>query len=212
MERGPFFTLKDYGRSSVEVKQSEFIGQAKRIRTPEEAEEFISGVRREYPDARHSCYAWILEEGIKMQKYSDDGEPSGTAGMPILSVLTKNNITDAVIVVTRYFGGILLGKGGLVRAYTDAAVQAVKAAGTVKSEQGTVFSLSMNYDISEKMIFAIRSKEWHIDDIRYSDKVEVDVTVRKDEEDAFTDLITDRSSGTVTAQKKGERELLTDIA
>ena len=147
-----------------------------------------------------------------MQKYSDDGEPSGTAGMPILSVLTKNNITDAVIVVTRYFGGILLGKGGLVRAYTDAAVQAVKAAGTVKSEQGTVFSLSMNYDISEKMIFAVRSKEWHIDDIRYSDKVEVDVTVRKDEEEAFTDLITDRSSGTVTAQKKGERELLTDIA
>ena len=212
MERGSFITLKGYGRSSVEVKQSEFIGQAKRIRSPQEAEDFINDIRKEYPDARHSCYAWILEEGIKMQKYSDDGEPSGTAGMPILSVLTKNGITDAVIVVTRYFGGILLGKGGLVRAYTDAAVQAVNAAGTVKSEQGTVFSLCMSYDISEKMLFAIRSKEWNIDDIRYSDKVEVDVTVRKDEEEAFIDLITDRSSGTITPQKNGERELLTDIA
>lgn len=207
-----FVTLKGYGRYEIEIKQSRFIGQAIRIGSQKEAEDFVDSVRREYPDARHSCYAWILDGEVHMQKYSDDGEPSGTAGMPILSILTKGGITNAAIVVTRYFGGILLGKGGLVRAYTDAAAGAVEKASVVRSDKGIVFGIDMSYEMSEKILYAVRTNNWEIENIDYSDKVTADILIREEEESAFGDLMTDRSSGKIVPYKKGTREILTPLA
>ena len=123
-------TVNGYGRAQFEEKRSVFIGSADFVTTEEEAVAFISRIREEFPDARHNVYAYLLREGAKT-RYSDDKEPQGTAGMPVLEVLRKNECLDTVVVVTRYFGGILLGAGGLARAYTEAANVALEAAGRV---------------------------------------------------------------------------------
>ena len=116
-----FITFAQEGESRIEISKSIFIGNSREVNSAKEAEDFVAKIRATYPDARHVCYAWKVSGETFMQKYSDDGEPSGTGGMPILNVLDKKEITNAVITVTRYFGGILLGKGGLVRAYSEAA-------------------------------------------------------------------------------------------
>ena len=118
MEKDYFVPFADYGEDKFEEKRSKFTGRLWHVETAEEAVAKIKEMRETYWDATHNCYAYILREGNVM-RYSDDGEPQGTAGMPILEVLRHENLTDCVCVVTRYFGGILLGTGGLVRAYTQ---------------------------------------------------------------------------------------------
>ena len=117
------FKLLEGGTSEVVIKKSRFLGITYPIETPEEAAEYITGIRKKYYDARHNCYAWRL---VGAEKFSDDGEPSQTAGKPMMDVLTGAGLVGALVVVTRYFGGTLLGTGGLVRAYTEAAQEAVK--------------------------------------------------------------------------------------
>lgn len=206
-----FVTLEGYGKSEIEIKNSVFIGQSKRIYSPEEAEAFVAEVRGTYPDARHSCYAWILDNNMHMQKYSDDGEPSGTAGLPILSVLEKGGITNSVIVVTRYFGGVLLGKGGLVRAYTDAAIEAVKNSGVINVSKGIAFEVQLKYDMSDKMLFAIKNQGWNVEDIAYTENVTLTCVCDHKDEEAFKAFIIDKSQGRAMAVKCGERELKTKI-
>ena len=137
-------TLLGEGRAEIEEKRSVFIGSAAFVTTEEEAVAFINRIRAEFPDARHNVYAYLLREGAKT-RYSDDKEPQGTAGIPVLEVLRKNECLDAVIVVTRYFGGILLGAGGLARAYTEAAAAAVRAAGPVLRRPAVEYTLSCSY-------------------------------------------------------------------
>lgn len=211
MSLDSFTTLEGYGKSEIEIKNSVFIGQSKRIYSPEEAEEFVSSVRSTYPDARHSCYAWILDNNMHMQKYSDDGEPSGTAGLPILSVLEKGGITNAVVVVTRYFGGVLLGKGGLVRAYTDAAIEAVNNSGIVAVSKGLAFEVKVKYDMADKMLFAIKNQGWSVEDIAYAENVTITSVCDYKDEEAFKAFIIDKSSGRAMAVKCGERELKTKV-
>lgn len=200
-------TLSGYGESRIEVKQSVFIGQAMPVRTAEEAEAFISSVRKKYPDARHTCYAWKIDTLTHMQKISDDGEPSGTAGLPILNVIERSELTDIAVAVTRYFGGILLGKGGLVRAYTDAAVSAVDSSGKVEVRAGKAFAVRLGYDLSDKVMREIGMRGWTVEDTEYGADVKFTVVCTKADQDLMADTLTDITSGRAQIEKIGEREI-----
>lgn len=207
MSRKVFFTLSDKGESKIEIKQSVFIGQAVRISSPEEADAFVKGVKAQYPDARHNCYAWILSNGVNMQKYSDDGEPSGTAGMPLLSVLEKNGLTDCAVAVTRYFGGILLGKGGLVRAYTEAASSAVTDAGVVKIIEGTEYKMTFGYDAFDKMSRHVTNNGWEIIGTEYAENIQMTILCPTNEAEEMIASIVDVSAGQIMPEKIGTREM-----
>ncbi|MDZ5010506.1 YigZ family protein, partial [Clostridium perfringens] len=116
-----YITIRDFGEDEFIEKKSEFIGYAKRCESEEEAKAFIAEIKNKHKQATHNCWAYVIGENMVVQRYSDDGEPQGTAGIPILEVMKKSNVTDCAIVVTRYYGGILLGAGGLTRTYTKGA-------------------------------------------------------------------------------------------
>lgn len=207
MSRGDFLTLSNTGLSKIEIKQSVFIGQAVRIYSPEDADAFVRKVKSEYPDARHNCYAWLLSGDVKMQKYSDDGEPSGTAGLPLLSVLEKSGLTDCAVAVTRYFGGILLGKGGLVRAYTEAASEAVQNAGVVKVIEGTKYKMTFGYDAYEKMSRFVTGNGWEITNTEYTDNVEMSFLCPSEAAPKMIEDVTEISAGRITPVKIGVQEM-----
>ena len=204
-------TFDHEGKSRSEESRSVFIGSAACVSSEKEATDFVSSVREKYPDARHVCYAWRVRTDVIMQKYSDDGEPSGTAGMPILNILLRKEIDNAVITVTRYFGGILLGKGGLARAYTEAASEASLDAGLVKIEDGISYSIRTGYDLSEKILYALRQKQWEIHNLSYAEEVSFDAVCPLEREDEFLSFITDQSSGRVTPVRNGKYELRTKL-
>ena len=131
-----FRTIAEKTCAEIEEKRSRFIANLYYIESIEEAENIIKQTKKEYYDARHNCYAYVVKEETIIKRFSDDGEPSGTAGSPILNVLEKNDLCNVLLIVTRYFGGILLGAGGLVRAYTEAATKAVNMANIVNQEEG----------------------------------------------------------------------------
>ena len=200
---GSFITFAQEGESRIEISKSIFIGNSCEVRSAPEAEEFVAKIRAKYPDARHVCYAWRVSGETFMQKYSDDGEPSGTGGMPILNVLDKKEITNAVITVTRYFGGILLGKGGLVRAYTDAAASAVRSSGLVRLTDGEVYSMTAGYDMSEKLIYALTQAGWNVSDPVYKENVEIRVTCPSSKAEELKTFVSDKTFGRVEAVKAG---------
>lgn len=206
-----YITFAREGESRIEISRSEFIGNSREVTSAAEAERFVSKIRQTYPDARHVCYAWRISDGTFMQKYSDDGEPSGTGGMPILNILTKKDISNAVITVTRYFGGILLGKGGLVRAYGEAAGLAAESSGLVRITEGEKYILPMGYDMAEKLIYALKTDGWCVEDPEYGEDVKVTVTCPKDRSDDLISLVEDRSFGRVTAVKAGSALIRTSV-
>lgn len=199
-------TLSNAAEESYEVKKSVFIANAKPVNSAEEAMEFVDEIRRKYPDARHNVYAWVVKGEVMMQKYSDDGEPSGTGGLPVLSVLTKNDITDAAVVVTRYFGGILLGKGGLIRAYTKAAALAVREANPMTLEMCIRFAVEVDYKMSEKLIYDIRTNDYLIENIEYGAGVIAYCLIPSYKGEEFVDFIINRSNGRVEPIKLEEIE------
>ncbi|KEI17233.1 YigZ family protein [Clostridium haemolyticum] len=170
-----YFTIKDESREEFQEKKSVFIGHAKRVHNEEEAREFIDKIKDEFKDARHNVYAYIIGENMGIQRYTDDGEPQGTAGIPVLDVIKKNGITDVVIVVTRYFGGILLGTGGLVRAYSKAAAMAIDKSGIVEKVKGLPLHINLDYDFLGKVQYVCGQNLWHIEDIKYTDKVSISI-------------------------------------
>lgn len=168
-----YFTIKDEVSSQFEEKKSVFIGHVKRVYTEDEAKDFINKTRNSYKEARHNVYAYVIGQNMGIQRYSDDGEPQGTGGIPVLEVIKKNEITDVVIVVTRYFGGILLGKGGLVRAYSKGAAMAVNDGGIVEKVKGVVIEIILDYDMLGKVQYLFEQKLWHIENTDYTDKVKL---------------------------------------
>ena len=196
-----FITLSCEGNSKTEVKQSVFIGKAVSISSPEEANDFVKEQRSLYPDARHTVYAWKLSGDLNMQKYSDDGEPSGTAGMPVLSILEHAGITNAAVAVTRYFGGILLGKGGLVRAYTDCARQAVINAVPVRMTEGVELSVKVPYQMSDKVLFELTNLPCSVGGTEYLQDVCYKVNVESSNIEAVTSRLTDITSGVAVITK-----------
>jgi uncharacterized YigZ family protein len=138
-----YLTIKDTVSEEFEEKKSIFIGHAKRVYNEEDAKTFVSHIRNMHKQATHNVFAYIIGENKGIQRYSDDGEPQGTAGIPVIEVIKKNEVTDIAVVVTRYFGGVLLGAGGLVRAYSKAAAGAIKSAGIVEKVKGCVLFINI---------------------------------------------------------------------
>ncbi len=164
MDNG-YISLQKSGFSEYTEKRSVFYGYASPVRTEQEAIDFVKKIKEKHSDARHNVYAYMLREN-NTQRFSDDGEPHGTAGLPLLDTLRKPNITDSVIVVTRYFGGILLGTGGLVRAYSTAAKEAVEDAGIVKYVLYKKAKITVSYSDYQKLIYFLDKR-----DIKHSGEV-----------------------------------------
>lgn len=211
MSASPLISLKKHGTSQIEIKQSVFIGNCSPVKSREEADQFVADIRRKYPDARHSCYAWKIDSSTHMQKYSDDGEPSGTAGMPILNILEHNEISDSIIVVTRYFGGILLGKGGLVRAYTEAALEAVKDAGLIRITEGIAYRINIGYDLVDKITREFGLAGFTIEDTSYTSDVSLIAVCAMEDEERLIKTATECTAGRAVIVKEGKRELKADI-
>lgn len=182
MEKDYFVPFADYGEDKFEEKRSKFTGRLWHVETAEEAVAKIKEMRETYWDATHNCYAYILREGNVM-RYSDDGEPQGTAGMPILEVLRHENLTDCVCVVTRYFGGILLGTGGLVRAYTQGAQVAVAAAGVQRMSLYTVALIACPYNLYEIILHLLPDHDCAVEETDYGADVTLTVTLPAGRED-----------------------------
>lgn len=190
-----YFTIKNEVSSEFEEKKSKFIGHAKRVYTDEEARAFIDKIKEEHKEATHNVYAYIIGENMGIQRYSDDGEPQGTAGVPVLDVIKKNNVTDVAVVVTRYFGGILLGKGGLVRAYSKGAAEALKEGEIVEKVLGCALYITIEYDLLGKAQYICAQNMWHIEDTEYTDKVKIIILCTLEDAEVIKKEITQITSG-----------------
>ena len=202
-----FITLGSEGRSFIEIKQSKFIGHCRRIESAEDAAEFIREERALYPDARHCCYAWVTGKEPRLQKTSDDGEPSGTAGMPLLSLLDKNGISFTAVCVTRYFGGILLGKGGLVRAYTEAGAEALKDGQPTAIEIGKRFSAVMGYGDYDSFVRKAESSGWIVEDVLFEGDVKANVLVAPEKEEDLSKYCLSITRGKNAPEYLGQAEM-----
>ncbi len=183
-------------------KRSKFIGYAKPVASEAEAIEFINQIKAKHWDATHNVYAYCLREG-QLKRYSDDGEPQGTAGVPTLEVLVKNGITDVVVVVTRYFGGILLGAGGLVRAYSHGAKLAIEAAQPVVMRECVIASLKCSYTQYGRLSAVIPSMGGIIDDTVFTDEVEISFHIVKEDITRLCKQISEFTGGTVAVAEHG---------
>lgn len=178
----------------IEIKKSRFIGQTFPVGSIEEADTIIKDVSKKYWDARHNCYAYIIGQGSEVQRFSDNGEPSGTAGKPILEVLKTEGITNSLIIVTRYFGGTLLGTGGLVRAYTKASQAAIAVSKIAVMTFGQKLTFTIGYDMVDKIQHAFGEIGIKLDNPIYGADVSYDIVVRESDIDKTIGIITQITS------------------
>ena len=191
-------TVKALACDELTEKRSRFIGYCKPVSTQEEAIGFINEIKSKHWDARHNVYAYVIrEEGVS--RYSDDNEPQGTAGIPVLDAIRKRGITDCVVVVTRYFGGVLLGAGGLVRAYSAAAKLAIDAAGERDMVMCSVCSLTCSYTMYGKLPSLIACFGGSIDDSVFADDVTIAFHLPEDALSPFNKSLSEESSGKYSA-------------
>lgn len=189
-------TLYKLCETQIIEKKSRFIATSKPIISEEEAQAFIYELRKKYNDATHNVYAYRVFENNQIERQSDDGEPSGTAGLPILDVLRKENIQNAVTVVTRYYGGTLLGAGGLVRAYGSCAKNSILSSGIIEKVLYQTISIKVDYNLSGKVQYETLKNNYIIKDTMYLDNVEFIILVESSDVITFTNLITDLCKGT----------------
>ena len=188
-----------YGTAEFVEKKSRFIGEIWPVSTEEEARQRVADVKKKYHDARHSCWCFLLRDGTI--RYSDDGEPQGTAGQPMLEVFSRAGITDCVCVVTRYFGGVLLGTGGLVRAYTRSAKDALDAAGITVERLWDRLLVPCSYGQFEKVR---QETQWHggvIEDTDYGADIMLTVLTPEGSTQAYLEGLTELSAGTIEGEK-----------
>ena len=199
-----YTTLAGEGVDEFEEKRSLFIGHAKHVTSEEEAQEYVKQKKKEYSDATHNCWAYLLKGGI-VARYSDDGEPQGTAGVPMLEAIRKSGVSDCVVVVTRYFGGILLGAGGLVRAYSHGTKIALDAAKIVTYEKYAELMLDCSYSDYQKYSVILPTFGAIIDDTDFSDRVVIKFAVKEIAVDSLMTKITEMSGGRDKPEITGER-------
>lgn len=186
------------GASEYVDKRSRFLGLVRPVGSEDEARTIIAACKKQYHDARHNCWCYLLRDGT--ERYSDDGEPQGTAGMPILEVLRHENLTDCVCVVTRYFGGILLGTGGLVRAYTQGAQVAVAAAGVQRMSLYTVALIACPYNLYEIILHLLPDHDCAVEETDYGADVTLTVTLPAGREDELNRALAEATAGQVYAE------------
>lgn len=185
-------------------KKSRFIGYVKPVKTQSEAVDFINSIKSRHWDATHNVFAYVLKEN-NIQRYSDDGEPSGTAGVPVLDVILKNELVDVCVVVTRYFGGTLLGAGGLVRAYSHGSKIAIESGNIITMAPCKILSVSVDYNFYERLNNLLNDFGANTEETDFSDKVEVVFSLKAQSVDFLRDKLTDMSNGSYQLNEIGEK-------
>lgn len=187
-------SIHQYGRDEIIINKSRFIGTSKPVESEEEALKFIEQIKKEFKDATHNVYAYTIGENANIQRYSDDGEPSGTAGMPVLNVIMQENLKNVAVVVTRYFGGIMLGAGGLVRAYTKGAKIGLDSGIIVDKIVFNDIFIKIDYTLLGKVENVLSKNNFIIKDKIYADDVTINVLIREDEVEKLNEVITEATS------------------
>lgn len=205
--RNDYKTVKGFGESELIIQKSRFITYVNRAETEQDAQSFIDNIKNQHKSANHNCSAYMIGEHDNIQKANDDGEPSGTAGFPMLEVLKKQGLKDTVVVVTRYFGGIKLGGGGLIRAYGKATTKGIAAALVVERKLHYIMKVSIDYTWLGKVENEIRSSEYPLNRIEYANLVELYIFAQADKEEIFKNWITEITNGQAVLENVGEEFL-----
>ena len=201
-----FKTILEDTTSEIVEKKSKFIANLFYVETEEQAETKIKEIKKKYFDARHNCIAYrVIENDKVIERSSDDGEPSGTAGGPMLNILQKNNLCNILVIVTRYFGGILLGTGGLVRAYSDATIQAIEKADKLNIYPGVEYKVKVEYSEFENFKYYCRKNDINIINVGYENEVECNIEMRKASEDNLLKDIGERSINVINCEYMGNK-------
>lgn len=193
--RKDYHTIQGYGESEIIIQKSRFLTYVSRAETEQQAQDFINNIKEKHKSANHNCSAYIIGEHDNIQKANDDGEPSGTAGVPMLEVLKKQGLQDTVVVVTRYFGGIKLGGGGLIRAYGKATTEGIDAAKVVERKLHHLMKISIDYTWLGKVENEVRNSVYPLKEINYAELVEVMVFTKADEEETFINWMAEMTNG-----------------
>ena len=193
----PYKTLIRDAQDEFIVNKSRFIGHGRPCETEEAALAFLAEMRAKYKDASHNCYAYIIGPNMGVMRYSDDGEPGGTAGMPIIEVMKARGVTNAAVVVTRYFGGVLLGAGGLVRAYSQGAAIAINAAGVGVMHPTARYLMELPYPLLNRVDYFLKDEPVIVEDKAFTDAVTYTLIVRCADEEGFLKRLTNLTEGTV---------------
>ena len=202
-----FRTIKEDGQVQEEIKKSRFICHAKRVYSEEEAHDFITAIKKEHYKATHNCSAFIIGERSGIKRTSDDGEPSGTAGVPMLGVLENHNLTNVCVVVTRYFGGIKLGAGGLIRAYAGSVALAVKEIGIIEIKEQAGISIQMSYAQYQEYNNFLKEHTLMELDTNFTDQVNTMIYVDKEEKENIKAALVEFFNGKVTLTDQDLREV-----
>ncbi|MEK3952706.1 YigZ family protein [Psychrobacillus sp. FSL K6-1464] len=193
--RKDYHTIQGCGESELIIQKSRFLTYVSRAETEQQAQDFINNIKEKHKSANHNCSAYIIGEHDNIQKANDDGEPSGTAGVPMLEVLKKQGLQDTVVVVTRYFGGIKLGGGGLIRAYGKATTEGIDAAKVVERKLHHLMKISIDYTWLGKVENEVRNSVYPLKEINYADLVEVMVFTKAYEEETFINWMAEMTNG-----------------
>ena len=200
-------TIKEDGQVQEEIKKSRFICHAKRVYNEEEARDFILAIKKEHYKATHNCSAFIVGERSEIKRTSDDGEPSGTAGVPMLGVLENHNLTNVCVVVTRYFGGIKLGAGGLIRAYAGSVALAVKEIGIIEIKEQAGIQIHMTYAHYQEYGNFLKEHNLMELETNFTDQVDTMIFIDKEKKDGIKADLIEFFNGKVTLTDKGLREV-----
>lgn len=200
-----YYTVKVEGEHEIIIQKSRFIAHVTRAETEEQAQEFIQRIKKQNWNATHNCSAYLIGEHDQIQKANDDGEPSGTAGVPILEVLKKRKLKDTAVVITRYFGGIKLGAGGLIRAYGKATSEGLDATGIVERKLMRIMHTTVDYTWLGKLENELRSSIYEIKEIHYLEQVEIETYVEEGQTQSFVEWMVELTNGQAEI---GEGELL----
>ena len=193
----PYKTLMTEAQDEFIVNKSRFIGHGCPCETEEAALAFLARMRAQYKDATHNCYAYIIGANMGVMRYSDDGEPGGTAGMPIIEVMKARGVTNCAVVVTRYFGGVLLGAGGLVRAYSQGAAAAINASGVGVMHPTARYLMEIPYSLLNRMDYFLKDEPIQVEDKAFTDVITYTLVVRCADEAGFLKRLTNMSEGAV---------------
>lgn len=207
-----FRTIKEDGQVQEEIKKSRFICHIKRVTTEDEAREFINTIKKEHYKATHNCSAFILGERSEMKRSSDDGEPSGTAGVPMLGVLENHQLTNVCAVVTRYFGGIKLGAGGLIRAYAGSVALAIKEIGSVHIKEQLGLRLTLSYSQYQELPNFLKAKQLQEQDTSFTEQVQTTIFVDKDDKDSVIEELIELFNGKIDIVEQGLRKVEVPIS
>lgn len=204
MSRDAYITIQNRSDEEIVINKSRFIGSAAPCATEAEALAFLQEIRNTYRSAKHYCYAYIIGENRGIMRYSDDGEPGGTAGLPMMDVLKNREIVNCCVVVTRYFGGVLLGTGGLVRAYTQSSQAAVEAAGIVKMELTCVEACELPYAAWDRFRYAAAQLPVRMEEIAYGSEISFSLLVRAYDREMMLEKLQDVSGRKLKSHKVSE--------